>query len=340
MVTRARIQIVDAVKDLETYLCSVKNTRIDIAVAFASKTESLIETMLKNGNRVNLVLGTINYFSDPVFIRHCQLIAQKNHSQLDFAVDFRRNESIHWKVYLIAPKTVIIGSPNLTMTGISMQRDTAVAISDVRLYKTYLSLIAELTRNNRIVDCCDSRFEDLLSDYKEQHRRFLPGTVDQGFSKRRPVTPPSLAKWLKQDVAQILPVFIWDDDLTSKERRLFKEKIRPKVDAALGDTDNDVYIIGCYEGSERRQHYRNDDIILTVKSNGGYVYFEQAVFVIYGAGNWWLCGIRNKRFSKPFALTTDVKKAMKKYIRHRIQDDKSYLDSNDLRKLDRTARKM
>ena len=332
MQTQHKIKIVDSRRDLEKYLSSVKNTRIDIAVAFASKTESLVEKMLKNGNRVNLILGTINYFSDPVFIRHCQSIAQKKRSRLNFAVDFRGHESIHWKVYLIAPDTVIIGSPNLTTTGITMERDTAVAISDKRLYKTYLSLFTKLERDPQIVDCNERRFENLFSNYEEQRRRFPLRVTGNRSGKRRSVSAPSFANWLKQDTAQTLPIFIWDSNLTPQEKKVFKTKIAPQITSRLEDSV-DVRIVGCYQGHKQEQDYNNGDAILMLKSNGKHVHFEVADFVVFGAGNWWLCGIKRKRFSRPFVITQKLAKAIAKNAAKWFEDDRPYLDSKDLRKL-------
>ena len=332
MQTQHKIKIVDSRRDLEKYLSSVKNTRIDIAVAFASKTESLVEKMLKNGNRVNLILGTINYFSDPVFIKHCQLIAQKKRSRLNFAVDFRGHESIHWKVYLIAPDTVIIGSPNLTTTGITMERDTAVAISDKRLYKTYLSLLAKLARDQQIVGCRENRFEHLFSDYEEQHHRFPPRVTGITSSKRRSDSAPSFANWLKQDTAQTVPVFIWERDISPQEKKLFRTKIVPKVAPKL-DSSDDVRIVGVYEGKKKEQVYHSGDVVLTLKNNGKYARFELADFVLYGAGNWWLCGIKRKRFLKPFTITNKFAKALSRNANNWYEEDKDHLDSEDLRKL-------
>src|SRR3546814_13962083 len=49
-------------------------------------------------------------------------------------VDFRGQRSIHWKLYLIAPKTVIIGSANLTGMGLDLTRDTCVVVKNQSLY--------------------------------------------------------------------------------------------------------------------------------------------------------------------------------------------------------------
>ena len=72
------MEIIGTENNLEKFLFSVTNSRIDIAVAFASKTISVIDTLLANWNNVFITVGTINCFSDPVFFKKCQEIAKEN----------------------------------------------------------------------------------------------------------------------------------------------------------------------------------------------------------------------------------------------------------------------
>ena len=64
------MEIIGINNNLDNFLRDVKNSRVDIAVAFASKTEKVIDALTANGNEVFFIVGTINCFSDPVFIRH------------------------------------------------------------------------------------------------------------------------------------------------------------------------------------------------------------------------------------------------------------------------------
>jgi HKD family nuclease len=99
------ITILTRTQNLRAILGEYRNTRIDIVVAFASKSEDLVDEMIKNNNKVSIIVGTINNFTDPSFIEYCQDLDKK---KLDIYVDFRNNESVHWKLYLISPTTVII----------------------------------------------------------------------------------------------------------------------------------------------------------------------------------------------------------------------------------------
>jgi len=331
-------KIIGVDDDLNTLLHSVKNTKIDIVTAFASKTENLIDSLLKAGNQVTLVVGTINHFTDPVFIQFCCDRASNIKSKFNFWVDFRGGNSIHWKVYLIAPNTVVVGSSNLTTIGLSMKRDTAVVFKDRRLYDGYQYLIAQITSQNKVVNQDALGFTQFLEDYKEQHRKFITGWQGRPPEKHKLPRPPSFRKWLTQDTAQVLPLFVWERNFTHAERKLFTQKVRPKVLSFLGkdkhgSNNMELILIGNCNGSQREPPYNNGDLILTVKANGAYPKFEEADIVIYGEGSWWLCRPHGKRVAAPFDLSNDVKKALKENAKGWLQEDKTYLDSNELRTL-------
>ena len=125
------------------YFFKVKGKKITIVSAFASETTEVVERMLASGNTVDVIVGTINSFTSPKFIEECKEIAKDN-KNIKFSVDFRYESSVHWKLYLISPSTVIIGSANFTQTGLTFERDTCVAIQDKKLYDDYLGMVAEL----------------------------------------------------------------------------------------------------------------------------------------------------------------------------------------------------
>ena len=208
------MEIIGINNNLDNFLRDVKNSRVDIAVAFASKTEKVIDALTANGNEVFFIVGTINCFSDPVFIRHCQEIAQEN-PKLNLAVDFRYDDSIHWKVYLISPDIVVIGSANLTVTGLSMMRDTAVLIEDTNLYNNYQALLSNLRNIKNVVALADNRFDIFLSEYEKKHRLPIPTR------NIRSGQLPSFTEWFARDESQGLPILIWDQDFDDEYRNTF-----------------------------------------------------------------------------------------------------------------------
>lgn len=331
-----RTEIIGVGNNLASLLKSFKSSKIDIAVAFASKTEDLIRAILDNGNKLTLTVGTINHFSDPVFINYCCDIAKKNPTRFELSVDFRADDSIHWKLYLVGPGTVIIGSTNLTMIGISMERDTAVRIHDKSLYQNYSSLLDKLRQNDFVVKYGDAKFDSLFAEYENQHRRINPRSLSD------PQITSDFVAWANQDKSQILPILIWDREVTPEDQKTFKEKIEPKItsDESEAMIGKGVHIVGVWEGKKNEQYYHSGDVILTMKYSGAHIKFDMAYAVIYDAGRWWLCGCSWKAIPKPFALTPELKRIIKSKTGSWDKAGKRYLNSNDLQELARLSKKL
>jgi hypothetical protein len=332
--SKIQFEILNSDKTIADYLQSVKNSSIDIVVAFASKTEWLIDNILTNGNRLNLIVGTINYFSDPIFLESCRKSALHNIRKFSVAVDFRGNESIHWKLFLITPDIVIIGSTNFTEMGMSMIRDTAVLIKDTHLYKEYKKEIKHLQNNNKIVQATSKRFKPLLDKYSLIHRIQLGRRIKNQNTDELKIL--DFQDWLKQDSNQILPIFIWDRTLTKKEKSIFIDEVKPKAMASTKNnsgniTTGSLSLIGSYEDSKNNKLYQNGEVILILKGTGAYAHFRTADIVLHHRGNWWLCGLRKKEESDPFELSQKIKEVLKVYAKKWLDDEKSFLDSRDLR---------
>lgn len=316
------MEIFGTTNNLDAFLRSLRNKRIDIAVAFASKTEAVVNGLIANGNEVFLTVGTINCFSDPVFFKACHEIAHNN-PKLTLAIDFRYDNSIHWKIYLISPNIVIIGSPNLTTIGLSMIRDTAVRIEDENLYLQYKQIISNLRSTEGVVTWNDERFDMLFADYEEQRRK-------KSFS---PTNGPvqSFTEWFAKEETDSLPVFIWKCDFTPEQKTEFEEDVIPylRVD---GSDATDYYSIGC---AYNQPHDYEGKVILTIRADGIYAKFEHVLRIIRNNNHWWLCGVKRKRIQKPFVLTTEVKQAVRQLAKNGRWQGKTLLDSNDLRELEK-----
>lgn len=329
-------QILDEAASLETTLRSIKNSRVDIAVAFASKVEALIDTLLGNGNAVSLIVGTINNFTDPAFIRYCQKLSKTHPKKLNLFVDFRGDKSIHWKLYLAGSDTVIIGSPNLTATGISMKRDTAILIQDAVLHQSYLTRIINLKRdyNADILHSQHADFERKLKEYEIAHRKtfgqmFTSQPLNIG-AKNKPAV--DFLEWVAQEKSQILPLFIWGRSATDEEQKLFEKQVIPILSEGE-ENIGEFYIVGAYDGSPKKQDYNNGEIILTMKISGYHLQFDLADVVTYAQGKWWLCGLMSHPFYEPFTLTSELKKIIRQKRYAWADAEKTYLDSKDLREL-------
>ncbi len=314
------MEILGTDHNLENILCSIKDARVDIAVAFASKTKPVVDKLIANGNEVYLTIGTINCFSDPVFFKNCQEIASQ-YSKLDFAVDFRYHNRIHWKVYLVSPNIVIIGSSNFTTVGLSMSRDTAVMIEDDNLYREYRQILSNLRANERVVAWNDKRFDRLFAVYEKQHRN-------------KPLPPingpvPTFTEWFAKEETDSLPVFIWENDFTPAEKIEFDTEVIPHL--RVDDNDSiDYYRIGF---AYNEPHDYEGKVILTMRRTGAQAKFEFVTKIIHNNEHWWLCGIKRKSFQKPFVLANELKQAMRQVAENNHWQGKTILDSNDLQKL-------
>ncbi len=86
-------------------------------------------------------------------------------------VDFRGQESIHWKLYLIEPDTVIIGSANFTHVGLSLARDTCVVIKNKNMLKEYQEIIDGFLDNAEVMSSVDPQFKEKMNKYRTKHQR-------------------------------------------------------------------------------------------------------------------------------------------------------------------------
>jgi len=314
---------------LSDALSSLKANRIVIVSAFASKTEDLIRTILRNENNLTLIIGTINHFTDPDFIKECVDIASYYKQRFDFYVDFRGNDSIHWKLYLVGPSKVFIGSANFTRTGLSMQRDTAISIKDNNLYTTYNQLVIDLRQKDGVVNCRNPKFQKKLADYERNHRKVSAQNLEiiSSHNSGAPYQPPQFADWIKEEHVQVLPIFIWGAEVNEEERDTFDHKVKPLI-----STDA-VELIGIYEGDKEDQKYFNGNIVLTVKYNGGYASFNKIDISLFTENRWWLCNFSFTTFQIPFMLTPEIKRAIKLNVSKWISTNKTYLTTNDLRQI-------
>lgn len=325
------MEIIHGEDSLKHFLCSIKNSKITLVTAFAIKTQAIVDTLLRNGNQVVLVVGTINYFTDPVFLDHCRSLASQDASRLALWVDFRGQDSIHWKLYLVEPDTVVIGSPNLTTIGLSMKRDTAVQLQNTKLYQDYQSLLAELKRQERVLASTHPRFVRELDVYREAHRwRIARVIVD---------TPPvsDFLEWFRQDETQVLPLFMWESGFSREDMEDFKTNVEPVIreeHEALGLSGTPKFAkVGWSAASGRKKPYEEGSLVLKMKCDGDQATFVPVDRVIFSNGRWWLIRNKNKRRPGPFTLTPELKAIIKRKAEEWYADGKTILDSNDLGEL-------
>lgn len=295
------MRILDNEENLASFLDGVHERVVTIVSAFASGTEGVVDLLLKHGNRLELLVGTINSFSSPDFFGYCKSIESEHFSMF---VDFGYQHSIHWKLYLIEPETIIIGSANFTSTGLSMTRDTCVVIENKTLFERYIQALAAIKLSSNVVGSQDPRFDDYLQKYRENHRRMQVGRV-------RVVQVGDGNEWLSAEENQLITIFIWDSmhtrETIDEAHNLLKDYEDKEPTSVLLD-------FFTYECEESDLPYNQGDLVLCMNSKGSYADFYSFDRILYKDGFNYIYSYRKKRYTRPFRLSNEIKSEIKSRV--------------------------
>ena len=315
------MMILSKKKNLRNTLEKVRGKEIHIVTAFASGTEDHIDSLIKNNKKVSMVVGTINSFSSPKFITHC---AKKKLKKFDFSVDFRAGESIHWKLYLVSPDTVIIGSANYTRLGLALTRDTCLKIKDGELYDKYLLEYSRLRKQRSVVAARDRRFSELLEIYSNTHR-------EQQRNSGRSSANKSLKAWLMSEENQSIPVFIWSENHTKESREVAKNLLERET----GDIGREaIREFFTYEGSPGELPYTEGNVVLTAKNDGKYLVWHTFDVILWDEGMFYIYSLKkpNSIYYKPFRLGRS-KNSIAKMIPNWYEEGVSEVDRDEFERL-------
>ncbi|MCO6506541.1 MAG: hypothetical protein J6570_05455 [Snodgrassella sp.] len=111
-------------------------------------------------------MGTINAFSSIDLIDFCIEEAEENNN-FKFYIDFRYDDSIHWKLYMIKPDIIVIGSVNFTQKGLKFIQDMCLYIKNKELYLDYLKESAEVKALDKVFDCKNENFNNELKNIEK-----------------------------------------------------------------------------------------------------------------------------------------------------------------------------
>lgn len=306
--------------DLGGFLQGIQNKVIYVVSAFASGTENVVDTLLNQGNKLELLIGTINSFSSPNFFDYCKEIDNDGFSM---SVDFRYQNSIHWKLYLVEPETVIIGSANFTSKGLSLKRDTCVAIKDKSLLKKYLKEIDKIKSSGDVVGRDNERFQGCLKTYKENHRRMQAGRV-------RAVHSETVIEWLADEENQLIQVFIWDSNHTKSTIRKAHKILSTEEDEKPEVILRDFFTI---EDEEGGIPYKQGDLVLCMNKNGSYPGFYSFDRIINHDGTNYIYSYNQNKCAGPFCLDSKLKKAIKGRVKYWHKGEITEIDRDEIEKL-------
>ena len=316
--------------DLATFLKKQHKRNITIVSAFASGTIKLLRD-INAANHVEVILGTINAFTSPSFIGEARALLNRQ-----LWVDFRGNASIHWKLYLISPDTVVIGSANFTNQGVGLGQDTCVVIKNRVLYNDYTQQVGRLKKNKQVMEAGSAAFDAAFKRHRDQHNRNQAALQAAQQASRnasgRTVKAPSFEEWSKQGFLTI-PLFVWEDT-HSQAARKEASKIMRGADAGGRQ------LVGNAKKSARSatrlfKDFLTEDvygpsapfdpgtIVLTANSRGAYMRFMQ-LDVIRRSTRFkrdFMIERRKKRYAHLFEITPSIKAAIVRLIDKGARDD-------------------
>ncbi|ENY73717.1 hypothetical protein G114_01644 [Aeromonas diversa CDC 2478-85] len=320
------MKILNNENNLATFLKGIREREVIIVSAFASGTENIVDLLLDCGNRLELLVGTINSFSSPDFFEYCKNIENDNFS---LSVDFRYQNSVHWKLYLIKPATVIIGSANFTNTGLSLKRDTCVVIENKALLENYMEELATMKSSSDVVSCNQRRFHNDLQKYRENHRRIQAG-------RARSVQASNGDEWLSEEENQLIPVFIWDSRHTKATIEEAHELLKEDSDEGSASMLRDFFTYAC---NESNLPYSQGDLVLCMNSNGSYADFYSFDRILYEDGLNYIYSYKQKRYTRPFRLSNEIKREIKNRVNDWFKREVTELGRTEIQDLIKSANK-
>jgi len=310
--------------DLEKFLLKQCGRSITIVSAFASGTVKLLKSIAAE-NDVEVIVGTINAFTSPTFIDDARTLLRQR-----LWVDFRGNTSTHWKLYLVSPDIVVIGSANFTNQGIGMGTDTCVVIQDGHLFEEYQQQLKILKSDSEVMDGGSFGFDDALARHREQHNRNqaalqIAQQGSQPASRSRTRKVPTFNVWVTQGFLTI-PLFVWDETHTqavkAEAARIMYDQDGVAEHAARNASnpvDSEVrpyrdFLTEASDGS--KPPFDPNTIVLATKANGAYMRFMQLDVVVRKAdlGLDFMIERRKGRYTQPFEITPTIKAAIVRLI--------------------------
>lgn len=316
------MMILNKTNELHETLKNIKDKNIQIVSAFASGTENVIKSLVANNKSVELIIGTINSFSSIEFIKYCIKLAKHN-EKFKFFVDFRYQESVHWKLYAISDDNIIIGSANLTNKGLSLDRDTCLLVNDNKVYNEYLKEIENLKSNALVIPSNAVNFEEYLKKYKINHGKTMVA-INESTQKL------TLREWIKSQFFYELPLLLWDKEIPEDEEEFIENKIAEiKQDLDIKNHQSNYYWINC-------NYFKNlscGDIILTIEGKDPKnISFFKVDKIIKGKerNTKHLISFFENEEDGPFILDKDSRDILEKTHNKFVKGDKRRLKRHDL----------
>lgn len=301
-------------KDLSQQLLSYKNKEIVIVSAFVSGIKDHLIKLIKANKFVRLYTGVLMGFNNPKELLELSEIAKdsKYKKKFCFGVNFDESTSLHWKVYLISPDEVLIGSSNYTNVGIHQDRDIVLGIHDEEVFG---KLYSHTLKTEEYTKATDTLFEQKLREY------------ELNYEKKH-------LKDSKNEINKRFPLFVWDKEIDNKEKKEILNKLNVQgqtlsksIDGSSGEIKNKD--IRDYFSYDKGAHdFREGDWVIATKSNGAYLDFYQFDRIFSDKETTYAISLKKKRYNRPVVLDENMKRKIREIITLEDFDD-DFIASSD-----------
>ena len=231
MTTKHRILTAYSGTTYRDALLSMRGHELTIVSAVGRSTDEigLLRTLAEQNRRLTFIVGTQNCFTSPEFIKAGAKLAAEL-KNFEFVVDFRVPDSLHHKLTLISPGTVILGSSNFTKRGLGGQTDLMGTFADANMFASVTSDLKRIRRQVGVLAAGATGFDAALRHYKKkalavgaiEHQKRIAGANTNPF-KRGTTNNVTLSQWLISDEATPLWAFAYTRDLDQEEKTAAKE---------------------------------------------------------------------------------------------------------------------
>ncbi|RAP57897.1 phospholipase D family protein [Oleiagrimonas sp. MCCC 1A03011] len=285
------MKVIDADSTLKDQIKDISNAHIRIVTAYVTDVLETLQELVSRNCRVEIIVGTIDCFNHPKHLAQIGVLPG-----IDLHVDFRRQNSVHWKLYLLEPFDVIIGSPNFTGRGLKTSRDIAVSFSDQTMFVEFKQRINVLLKAPRVIKFGTAAYQREMAQYEadfeieQRHRR---SAIADG-------STPSVSDWLADERNQELKLYVWEDHHQEPEKQRAREMaVKGRKAAAMPESEKSP-IREFFTTSQKRTPLKAGDIVLCCRTSGAYMDFFRLDLIERGGDG--LLYMIDMKSSKPARL--------------------------------------
>lgn len=284
------MKILDKKHTLKKQLNTYADANIVIVSAFVSGILDHLKKLIKKNTHVSLYTGVLKGFNNPRELEDVANLAKKN-KKFDFYVNFDKKTSTHWKLYLIAPSTVISGSANYTNIGLKTIRDTMILVKKQEIHEQYMrKILADKTFCNSKED----GFWRKLNTYEMNHKE-------------------SYAQDVANEVNVEIPLFIWGDLIPKEKKKEILDKAN-KYNNDIGMKIDKKQVRDYFCMPRNETLYKEGERVFCVRRDGKYPSFHYFDRVFSDEELTYMISLKrsNRNYGRNPITVKDMVRALKK----------------------------